>query len=132
MQLAERAITNNAFIQDWNRRQTHLMRANALRSLDRPMEALNEYQWVLAQYPDDYWAALGQAEMTWEALGDAPGAEKLLLDVIASDPGSKWGYRGLAEFYAATGRIDEARRLFGHVLQLDPNDFAATRWLAQN
>ncbi len=132
LQLAEHAISNNAFLQDWNRRQTHLMRANALRSLGRPMDALNEYQWVLAQYPDEYWAALGRAEMTWYALGDAPAAEKLLLEVIASDPGSKWGYRGLAEFYAATGRIDEARPLFEHVLELDPDDFAATRWLAQN
>jgi tetratricopeptide (TPR) repeat protein len=132
LQLAERAITNNAFLQDWNRRQTHLMRADALRSLGRPMEALNEYQWVLAQYPDDYWASLGRAGMTWQALGDVPGAEKLFLAAIASNPDNKWGYRELAEFYVTLGRIDEATALYERVLQLDPGDNAATKWLAQN
>jgi tetratricopeptide (TPR) repeat protein len=132
LQLADRAITNNAFLQDWNSRQTHLMRADALRGLGRHLEALNEYQWVLARYPDDYWASLGRADTTWQALGDVPGAEKLFLAAIASNPDNKWGYRELAEFYATLGRIDEARALYERVLQLDPGDNAATKWLAQN
>jgi tetratricopeptide (TPR) repeat protein len=132
LSLVDRAISQDEFLQDWNRRQSHLLRAEALRNLDAPGPALAEYTWVLEHYPDDYWAALGRADLTWEVAQDAELAERLFQDAIAMDAGNKWGYRELAELYLALGRVDEARALYEHVLQIDPNDYAATRWLAQN
>lgn len=41
------------------------------------------------------------------------------------EPDNKWGYRYLAQLYDYLGRSEEARPLFEHVRQLDPNPHAA-------
>lgn len=134
--LAILSITNFALAQDqyehsWNQAQTHFLRGEALRGLGRQPEALAEYATVVADYPDDYWATLRQAEMYWATGGDPTAAENLFQKAVSLDPESKWAYHYLGDFYAATGRVVEARAQFERALQIDPANPIALEWLSR-
>jgi tetratricopeptide (TPR) repeat protein len=132
LDLLNRAIDKDNFLYDWHRAQSHHLRGEALRTLGNPKEALAEFIWVMEHRPDDYWATLGRAELTWQVEGDAEAAEHFFHAAVAIDAGNKWAYRQQAAFYADLGRIDEARTLYELVLRIDPDDQLAAEWLAQH
>jgi tetratricopeptide (TPR) repeat protein len=123
------ALNQDHFEHEWSKIQSHYLRGEALRGLGHTSEALTEYQWVLSRDPGNYWSILRMAEMIWVLERDAENAKQWLKEAIAIDPESKWAYRYLAELYAETGKIHEATTLYEKVIQLDPNDPLATKWL---
>jgi tetratricopeptide (TPR) repeat protein len=130
--LVNRAIAQDNYLRQWSRFQSYYLRGEALRNLDHKQEALADYNVVLEGYPNDYWATLRLAELTWELEQDMQAAEKYFRAAIAIDPNNKWAYRHFARDLSVMGRTEEAKELFEKVLSLDPDDRVASEWLKQN
>lgn len=130
--LVDRAIAKDNFLHQWSLFQSHYLRGEALHALGRPQEALAEYIITTEGLPDNYWAVLRRAEMTWQVEQNAQAAEFYYRKAIAINPDSKWAYRHFARDLATIGRIEEARELYEQVLSLDPNDQVAANWLKQH
>ncbi len=129
LSLYEQALSVASFPSLSAERRAHEGRANALRNLGRPADALPDYEWLVANVPDYYWGYVRLAALVWQVRGDAERAERLYRQAIALDEGSKWAYRGLAALYEETGRLADAEAMFRKVLELDPDDSAAARGL---
>jgi tetratricopeptide (TPR) repeat protein len=123
--VADAAARANDFRSAWNRVQLHALRGEALRELNRPVEAAQAYAQVLAEQPEDYWANVHLGNLIWELERDSARSEKLFLAALETRQDNKWAYRGLAEIYLAEGRHEEALALYETVLRLDPNDAIA-------
>ncbi len=130
--LAERALAADTYLSDWNQRQTHSLRGEALQAVGREAEARDEFAWLVERQADDFWATVRLARLVWVVDGDAATAEQLFRTALALDAHNKWGYLGLAQLYVDLGRTDEARSLFERVRELDPADATAGEWLARN
>jgi tetratricopeptide (TPR) repeat protein len=122
---SDRAIQLDRFEHDWNRVQNRYFRGVALQELGRGSEALAEFEWVVGQLPDDYWALVRLGQLTWETKGDARAAEEYLLSALRARRDNKSVYLALGEVYWETGRQDEAVELYRAVLRLDPADATA-------
>lgn len=131
LSLYEQALAVASFPSLRVEERAHLGRANALRNLGRPADALPDYEWLVANAPDYYWGYVRLADLVWQLQGDAERAERLYLQAIALDEGNKWAYRGLATLYEETGRPADAEAMFRKVLALDPDDSTAARGLAR-
>lgn len=129
LSLYEQALSAASFPSVSVERRAHLGRADALRALGRPADALPDYEWLVANAPDYYWGYVRLAELVWQLQGDPERAERLYLQAIVVDEGNKWAYRGLATLYENTERLAEAEAMFRRVLELDPNDAFARRGL---
>ncbi len=128
LSLYEQALAVASFPSLGVEQRAHLGRANALRNLGRPADALSDYEWLVAHAPD-YWSYVRLGELVWKVQGDTERAERLYLQAVALDEGNKWAYRGLAVLYENTGRLGEAAEAFRKVLELDPNDVLARQGL---
>lgn len=97
-------------------------RAEVLRQLNRGGLALLEYEWVVQRQPDNYWALLYLASLSWQEKQDFVRAEELIQRAIQSKPGHKWAYRALARIYEQSSRLEKAIAFYQQVLDLDPLD----------
>jgi len=132
LDLMDRALATDSYLSDWNRRQSHSLRGEALQAAGRLPEARDEFAWVVEQWPDNVQAKVRLAQLVWVVDGDAATAERLFRTAVALDENNKWAYLGLAQLYVDLGRPEEARPLFEHVRELDPADATAGEWLARN
>lgn len=132
LDLTDHAITLDNFLFVWNETQSHVLRADSLRQLGREADALDEYERVVGQYPDEYWATLRYGELTWQVENDLDKSVKLLERAIRLDSASKWAYRALGLVYDAAGQHDQAAGLFNIVLSIDPDDQIAQAWFKQH
>jgi tetratricopeptide (TPR) repeat protein len=131
LDLLDRAIAQDNFLYEWDRTQSHHLRGEALRTVGRAAEALAEFTWVTQHRPNDFWATLSHADLTWEVERDAVAAEQLFREAIAIDGENKWAYLLQGSFYTELGRLDEAKAAYEQVLRIDPTDQSALEWLAR-
>ncbi|MFN7944354.1 MAG: protein kinase [Blastocatellia bacterium] len=82
-------------------------------------QAINNYQQVLAQRPDDPEALLGLAQ-TYETLHETAQAEQTYRRAIASRPDYWAGYNELGGFWFEQNRYDQAVECWSKVVELLP------------
>ena len=82
-------------------------------------QAINNYQQVLAQRPDDPEALLGLAQ-TYETLHDVAQAEQTYRRAIAARPDYWAGYNELGGFWFEQNRYDQAVECWRKVVELLP------------
>lgn len=103
--------------------------ANALLATNRPAEAQEEFEQVLAADPENFEALYGLGKMKMDA-GDSKGAEPLLLRAVAvrNDADAQrmlaLAYAGMREPGKALAHLEDWERI-------SPNDAEAHRALAQ-
>jgi predicted Zn-dependent protease len=61
---------------------------------------------------------------------DYPAAESAYRAALAIDPAFPAATRDLAQLYAATGRVEEAKKVYGDLLAKKPDDISALLGLA--
>jgi tetratricopeptide (TPR) repeat protein len=95
---------------------TALNRGHALLSLQRPREALTEFQRVAGRTPGSAPARLGEGLAAF-ALADYPAAENAFRACLQLDPGQSAARINLAMTLAEEGKIDEALNTWAEVLE---------------
>lgn len=125
------AMRLDRFTYDYHRVQNRYLHGVALRALGRESEALNDFEWVVAQRPDDYWAYVQLGELILKLHNDETRAEQLFKTALDIRQDDKWAYLDLARLYDDAGRTAEANALYRVVLQLDPSDPTASARLHQ-
>jgi tetratricopeptide (TPR) repeat protein len=123
----DKAIALGDFISKSRETSAHFNRGDLLRAMERDSEARAEYEWVLEQEPDSYWAYLQLGRIEWEVDGDAARAEALYLRGLEIAPDLKWAYNRLGELYRETGRSAEALQMYRKALAIDPEDETAQK-----
>ena len=125
----EKALEVNAFPDDWWSYRAHNGRGGMLEKLERTTEAIEEYGWLVAHYPEDYWAIMNLGQLLWEANHDAAGAEALFLRCIQINSTEKWAFSDLGGIYYETNRLAQAGEMYRKVLEIDPDDKSAQKRL---
>jgi len=123
----DKAIALDDFTSRSRETSAHFNRGDLLRAMERDSEARAEYEWVLEQDPDSYWAYLQLGRIEWEVDGDAAQAEALYLKGLEIAPDQKWAYNRLGELYRETGRFAEALQMYRKTLAIDPEDETAKK-----
>ncbi|MDQ7029699.1 MAG: tetratricopeptide repeat protein [Ardenticatenia bacterium] len=129
LELYDAALAADRFVGHWERIGTHYNRGDVLRRMGRLQEAIEEFRWVVKERPEHYWGNIWLGVVLWQANGDVAGAEEYLRRAIALKPQTKWAYRWLGKIYWETGRLEEATPIYRRVLEIDPQDQVALRFL---
>ncbi|WP_420645350.1 tetratricopeptide repeat protein [Candidatus Leptofilum sp.] len=124
----DKAISIDSFSDNWTLMQTHFAKGEILMRLNREPEAIEEFKFVVENDPTHYASRVQLGSLVWSLNKDAELAEQLYWEAIDINPGSKWGYRGLAILLQDTQKPDLAIQMYETVLMLDPQDvFASTQ-----
>ena len=67
----------------------------------------------------------------WQIDGDLSEAERVLQRAIALKPDEKWAYLSLGGIYQQAGYIDRAAEAYQRVLEIDPEDKAASQFFTE-
>lgn len=124
-------LSEDAFSVPFHRIQTHYMRAEALRHLGNNIDAITEYEWVIAHRPNDFWSHTHLGWLVWQEYKNLDDAAMWLLKAIEIDPRSKWGYRTLGDVYKEVGKDKAALVMYRNALMIDPNDLQTQAALQQ-
>jgi tetratricopeptide (TPR) repeat protein len=127
----DQAIASDDFRSDWVRTQTRHLRGEARWFLGHLRKAADDFAWVIARRPDDYWARVRLGTLSWTLDGDADEAERLLRQAIELRPDLKWAYRDLGSVLGDAGRTEDAAGLYRTVLVIDPQDSEAAAFFAE-
>lgn len=127
--LYDEAIAFDRFASVQDRIDTHFQRGEALQARGQLSEARQEFEWVVRQQPDHYWAHVNLGVLAWQEGHDVSLAETHLKQAIALQPGIKWAYRHLGLIYHLNGRYDEAIEMYRYVIAIDPSDAYVARLL---
>ena len=116
---AERAV-RQAIALDSNLSEAHGSLGNVLHFAGANEEAIASYQWALRLDPSfDLWMhALGRAQFALGRLADAEASFKRRLVYLARSDVTR-AY--LASLYGHTGRVDEARRIWEELKEINPD-----------
>lgn len=125
----DEALRVNEFLVERDIYVARMGRAEAADQLREFQAALDDYRWVAAAQPGNYWANVHSGRLVWFLEKDLAQAESYLSTAMTIDDDLKWAYRDLAQVYLQAGQPDRAVKLFQQVLALDPNDSLAKQKL---
>lgn len=125
----ENALDSNSFSDNWTLMQTHFARGEILSRLDRKDEAIQEFEFVVANDPTHYASRVQLGLLLWELNHNTERAEHLFLEAVKINQESKWAYRGLATLYQGTNKPELAIQMYQVVVTLDPQDTFAVSQL---
>ena len=126
----DQALLQNNFGNGLDEVRAHYLKAEAFSRSGQTTQAIAEYEWVITQQPEHYWAHARLGFLLWNAQKDATAAETLFLQALALNSQQKAAYRGLGIVYQETGRHREAIEMYQKLLSLDPTDTNAQTALA--
>lgn len=129
LKFLDTAIDQDWFVMQSHAVEAHMLRARILRDFKRELEALHDYEWVIAQQPDHYWAYVSAGTLYWQSYENAVRAESLLMTAITILPERPEAYLRLGRLYQDVGRLTEAIKLFEQVIDFDPQNTAALKQL---
>lgn len=113
-----------------NPAEQRYLRGTALLELERPAEALQQFEAAVALDPSDAEAWTNLAALRGSA-GDSRGALEAAEHAVAAAPDEARGHGNLALALASLGRQDEALAAWRTALRLEPDFFAARAALAR-
>jgi soluble lytic murein transglycosylase len=115
----------------------HYYRAQTLWALDRPADALSEFNLFISKYPDnDKWSnAWGdKADLLWQDMNNFPDAAQTLLDFVAAVPTHEDADNFLFDagrIYERDNRLDQAAAAWEQLADSYPGSELATEALFQ-
>lgn len=109
--------------------QYHLARALHQRGFYE--EAIDEYETVIGDWPSHYTARVFLAMLLWQVRADSERSTELLRSAIALDPLRVTAYLRLGEVYTESGKLGLAKETYEKVLELEPENEAATKALTE-
>lgn len=120
--LLEQAISAHSFIDFETEVYAHYLLAETARDQAQFDRAIDEYQWIVANETQHYWARVQLGRLLWRVSDNPQLAEQLLLEAIDLIEDRKAAHKSLAELYLASGRDTSALIHYQRAFELDPLD----------
>lgn len=119
------ALNTNQFSIPFNEIDAHFQRGDVYRMTGFPQEAIQEFEWVINNKPNFYYAFMRLGYLVWNVDQDETKAEELFRSALEIDSNRFPAYLGLAIIFQESGRDLDALEMYQEVLKYNPeNEFA--------